>query len=66
MSYLPGIVHVVSLFVLTFVVASVYSLAHEADAPPAHIVRHTLRRAGKLLAVLAVLAVTVHFLGLVR
>lgn len=66
MNYLPGIVHVVSLFVLTFVVASVYSLAHEADAPVRHVARQTLRRAGKLLAVLAVLAVTVHFLGLVR
>ncbi len=56
-----GIIYVLSLVGLTLVVASVYSAAQEAFAPLRVLARQTLRRSLKLLGVLGILAVMVHF-----
>ena len=63
MSYELGIAYLSSLFVLAAVVVSVYSAAQEPFAPLSTIVRRALRRAGKLLGVLAILAVAVFILS---
>ncbi|MCX7018752.1 MAG: hypothetical protein WCK47_12440 [bacterium] len=62
MSHLVGAAYLFSLFLLTFVVASVYSASQEVYTSFWQIWRQTFRRALKLLAVLAVLAITVYFL----
>lgn len=66
MSHALGIANLLSVFVLTGVVASVYSVAQDAFLPTSEIARRGLRRAGKLLGVLIVLAVAVHFLAKIR
>jgi hypothetical protein len=58
-----GPAYIASLLVLSAVVVSVYSLAQDPDLPVAEIGRRALRRAGKLLGVLAGLAVVVFFLS---
>ena len=65
MSLLPGFVNLGSCLLLTLVVASVYTVSQHPDASMALTVRQTLRRILKLLVVLAALAGTVYFLGLV-
>ena len=62
MTYSVGIAYVVSLFLLTFVVASVYSASQEAFLPLRGVVRQTVRRSVKLLGVLGALAVAVYVL----
>jgi type III secretory pathway component EscS len=62
-SPLLGVAYVASLLILTLVVASVYSAAQDAHDSVRHIARQTLRRSFKLIAVLAALALTVHFLS---
>lgn len=62
MSKLLGIAYFSSIFILSAVVAAVYSAAQETHLPVGEIVRHGLRRAGKLLGVLGVLAVAVYLL----
>jgi hypothetical protein len=56
-----GPVYIASLFALTAVVVAVYSLAQEPFLPPAEVARRAVRRAAKLLGVLAGLAVAVYF-----
>lgn len=63
MSNLLGMAYFVSVFVLTAVVASVYSAAQESHLSERELLRHALRRAGKLLGVLGVLAVAVYLLS---
>lgn len=63
MSYAVGIAYAVSMVVLTVVLSVVYSICMEAFAPPGRIVRQSLRRAGKLAGVLAVLAIVVYLLS---
>ena len=58
-----GPAYVASLFALTVVVVSVYSLAQDPDLPLAEVCKRALRRAGKLLGVLVGLAVVVFFLS---
>jgi hypothetical protein len=58
-----GWVFLGSMFLLTGIVVAVYSAAQEAFAPLPVVVRQALRRTGKLLGVLAVLAVAVFFLS---
>ena len=65
MSLLPGFINLASCLLLTIVVASVYTVSQHPDAPLALTIRQTLRRILKLLVVLAALAATVHFLGMV-
>ena len=62
MNVMLGIAYFASIFVLTAVVASVYSTAQEAHLALPQIVRHAFRRAGKLLGVLGILAVAVYLL----
>lgn len=57
-----GTANLISVFVLTAVVASVYSAAQEAHLPVRVMARNALRRAAKLMGVLAVLALAVFFL----
>lgn len=63
MSYQLGILYLSSIFVLTAVVVSVYSAAQEPFAPLGYVVRRALKRAAKLLGVLAILAVAVFILS---
>lgn len=63
MSLAVGLAYFFSIFVLTAVVAGVYSAAQDAFLPPRQILRRALKRAGKLLGVLLVLAIAVHFLS---
>ena len=65
MSLFPGFINLLSCLLLTIVVASVYTVSQHPDASMALTVRQTLRRVLKLLVVLAALAATVHFLGMV-
>ena len=65
MSLLPGFINLLSCLLLAIVVASVYTVSQHPDASMALTVRQTLRRIVKLLVVLAALAGTVYFLGLV-
>ncbi|AXA36458.1 MAG: hypothetical protein D6691_00730 [Candidatus Hydrogenedentota bacterium] len=59
----PGFLFLGSLFYLTAVVVVVYSVAQEPFAPVRHLVRQAMRRAAKLLGVLAALMVVVFFLS---
>jgi hypothetical protein len=61
--YSLGTAYLVSLFVLTAVVVAVYSASQEAHLTTATVVRRALRRAGKLLGVLAILAIAVYILS---
>lgn len=63
MSYAVGIAYAVSMVLLTIVLSVVYSICMEAFAPLARIVRQSLRRAGKLGGILAVLAAVVYLLS---
>lgn len=63
MDYMLGAAYFASVFVLTAVVAGVYSAAQEAWIPASVVVRRAFKRAFKLLGVLVVLALAVHFLS---
>jgi hypothetical protein len=58
-----GYAYVGSLFFLTFVVCTVYSLAREVNVTSLRLARETGRRAAQLLGLLAALAVVVYFLS---
>ena len=58
-----GFAYVFSLILLTTVVCVVYSTAQDAFAPIKTIAHNALRRAGKLVGVLGILAVAVYILS---
>lgn len=58
-----GMLYVLSILVLTVVVAVVYSAAQEAFAPPRTVARQALKRGGKLAAVLLGLMLLVQLLS---
>lgn len=60
---MSGALYIGSLFFLSAVVTVVYSAAQDAYLPLRGVARQTLRRAAKLLGVLAVLAIVVHVLS---
>jgi hypothetical protein len=59
----PGFLFLSSLLYLTAVVVAVYSVAQEPFAPVKHLARQAVRRAAKLLSVVAALMVVVFFLS---
>ncbi len=63
MSYALGVAYLVSLFVLTLVVVTVYSAAQDAHLTVRELIPRALHRAGKLVGVLGVLAIAVYFLS---
>ncbi len=58
-----GVLYLLSVVLLSALVAVVYSAAQDAFAPPSVVTRQALRRGSKLGGVLAGLAILIHFLS---
>jgi hypothetical protein len=59
-----GVIFVVSLFWLSLVICGLYTLSQAPFAPWPVLLRGTILRGLKLVAVLGSLGITVHFLSL--